>query len=236
MNVIDLMTTEVVVVHPETPLKEVARLLIEHRISGMPVVDQDGTVLGVVSEADLLAKEAGVHEAPRPSSLRWLLGRDRQQEAQLLRINAVTAGAAMTTPAATIEAGQPLSAAARRMTEDRINRLPVVKDGRLVGIITRADVVRAYARPDDDLFATAQFEVRAVDGLRVVSVTDGVATLAGTVSHPAVAATARQVVLGIDGMVGVDDRDVGWLEEPEPPLPPGWRNDEPGMGRTTRTT
>jgi CBS domain-containing protein len=216
MNVSDLMTTDVVVAHPETPLKEVARLLIEHRISGMPVVDQDDHVLGVVSEADLLVKEAGSHEEMRRTPLRWLLGRDRQQEAELQRINAVTAGAAMTTPAATIEADLPLSTAARRMTDDRINRLPVVRDGCLVGIISRADIVRAYARTDDDLFVAAQFAVRGVDGLRVVSVTDGVVTLAGTVSHSAVAATARTVVAEIDGMVGVDVRAVEWRDGVDP--------------------
>ena len=216
MNVSDLMTTDVVVAHPETPLKEVARLLIEHRIRGMPVVDQDDHVLGVVSEADLLVKEAGAPEDVRRTPLRWLLGRDRHQEAELQRINAVTAGAAMTTPAATIEADLPLSTAARRMTDDRINRLPVVRDGRLVGIISRADVVRAYARTDDDLFVAAQFAVRGVDGLRVVSVTDGVVTLAGTVSHPAVAATARTVVSEIDGMVGVDVRAVEWRDGVDP--------------------
>lgn len=235
MNVRDLMTTDVVVAHPETPLKEVARLLIEHRISGMPVVGPDDRVLGVVSEADLLVKEAAGQEPQRRSLLRRLLGRDRDMEMELQRINAVTAGAAMTTPAATIEADRPLSEAARRMTDGRINRLPVVKDGRLVGIISRADVVRAYARTDDELFVAAQFAVRAVDGLRVVSVTDAVVAIAGTVSHPTVAATARTLVSAIDGVVGVDDRDVSWLDEMVPMRVPGWTGDEPGMGPGSRS-
>jgi CBS domain-containing protein len=228
MNVRDLMTTDVVVAHPETSLKAVARLLLEHRISGVPVVDGEGRVLGVVSEADLLVKEAGQPPQARRSPLRWLLGDDRDDEAVRQRINAVTAGEAMTTPVATIEADRPLSEAARRMTEGAINRLPVVVDGRLAGIITRADVVRAYARSDDELLAAAQVAVRAIDGLRVEEVSDGVVRIAGSVSHASVAATARKVIVAIDGVVAVDDRDVSWPDEPEPVPPPGWTRE--GMG------
>lgn len=228
MHVRDLMTTDVVVAHPDTSLKAVARLLLDNRISGVPVVDADGRVLGIVSEADLLVKEAGEPVQSRRSPLRWLLGEDRETEAARQRITAVTAGEAMTTPVATIEADRPLSEAARRMTEGRINRLPVVDGGRLAGIITRADIVRAYARSDDELLTAAVTAVRAIDGLRVEEVDDGVVRIAGSVSHASVAATARKVLVAIDGVVAVDDRDVSWPEEPEPPPPAGWSRE--GMG------
>ena len=228
MNVRDLMTTDVVTVRADMPLKEVARLLLERRISGVPVVGEDGAVLGVVSEADFLRKEAGDPAQRRRLGLRWLV-HDRHAEEDRQRVAAVSAGEAMTRPAVTIGADRPLSEAARRMTDGRIKRLPVVEDGRLVGILTRTDVVRAYARTDDELFGAVSNAIRAVDGLRVVSVDEGVARLAGTVASRSLAGSIFDVVRGIDGIVAVDDRDVTWLAEEGPEHVPGWTGGEPGM-------
>jgi len=213
MYVRDLMTTDVVTVRSDMPLKEVAKLLLERRISGVPVVDDDGALLGVVSEADFLRKEAGDPVQRRRPGLRWLV-HDRHAEEDRLAI--------------TIEADRPLSEAARRMTEGRIKRLAVVEDGRLVGILTRTDIVRAYARTDDELFTAVSDAIRAVDGLRLVSVDEGVAKLAGTVASASLARSIFDVVRGIDGIVAVDDRDVSWLETDPDPVP-GWTGTEPGM-------
>lgn len=210
MLVRDIMTTPVVTVRPETPLKEVARLLVERRISGVPVVDADGRVLGVVSEADFLAREAG--EARSPRHLLWWFVAPREA-AQSARLRSTTAGGAMTSPAITIGPDRSLSEAAALMARSKVNRLPVVEAGRLVGIVSRADIVRAFARSDEVLFEIVRDTLRAVDGLRVVSVRDGIVTLAGTVKHEALARTARKVVERIDGVVAVDDRDLSW--EPE---------------------
>lgn len=213
MNVRELMTTEVVVARPDTPLKEVARLLVEHRIGGIPVVDEAGRVVGVVSEADFLLKETAAQEVPRRRVLGWLLSGSRERDAEQQRLHAVTAGEAMTSPAAAIAADRPINEAARIMTERRINRLPVVEGEQLVGIITRADLVRAFARSDDELLAEVRHAVRAVDGLVVTGVEDGVATIKGEVSHPTVAESASRVVAAIPGIVAVDDRDLASVPE-----------------------
>jgi CBS domain-containing protein len=209
MKIRDAMTSEVATVTGDSPLKEVARLLVERRISGVPVVDADGTLRGVVSEADFVAKEAGGADREGRHWLRWLLSGEPEHHRRTM-LEARTAGEAMTSPAITADPERPLSEAARRMDEHRINRLPVVEEGRLVGIVTRADVVRAYARTDEDLRAMAAAALRAVDGVRVDAVTEGVVALSGTAPSKGVAVAVRQVIQHIDGVVAVDDRQLSW--------------------------
>src|SRR5262249_17832378 len=145
MRVEDVMTTDVVTAGPETPLKEVAEQLSERGISGLPVVNAEGEVLGVISEADVPVKEA--RTAPsRPGLLAWLI--DPADPRAQLKLEARVAGDAMSRPAITIAPYASTAAAAGEMLEQGINRLPVVKNGRLVGIVTRADLVRAFARSD----------------------------------------------------------------------------------------
>ena len=144
LKVRDVMTQDVVTVEPETPLKDVARLMIEYGVSGIPVVDPTGLVVGVVSEADLLVKERGEGGLSR-RPLAWLLGESKTAERELVKIKAVAAREAMTRPALTIGPDRPLREAADLMIREQVNRLPVVgRAGRLVGIVTRADVVRAF--------------------------------------------------------------------------------------------
>jgi CBS domain-containing protein len=148
MKIEELMTRDTVAVGPETTLKEVATILLEHRISGVPVIGERLEVIGVVSEADIVAKEAG----PDPQDRRlvaWLLG-DRHVDEK--KLAARTAAEAMTSPAVTIEAGSNVPVAARLMTDHGIKRLPVVDaDGALIGIVTRTDLVRAFARTDREI-------------------------------------------------------------------------------------
>jgi CBS domain-containing protein len=211
----DVMTTDIVSVKPSTPLKDVAELLLDYRISGVPVVDELGALVGVVSEADFVAKEAGVDEQ-RSSWVSWLTGGSQEDRHSEALVAARTAGEAMTSPVVTIGPEHPLSDAARRMTEFRINRLPVTEHGRLIGIVTRADIVRAYARSDDELLTAARDALRAVDGLRVDAVRDGIVTLSGSVASEALYRAVHRIVLHLDGVVAIDDQQVSW-EKPAPP-------------------
>lgn len=146
MKVAEIMTTEVVTVSPTTSLKEVGEALIGRGISGIPVVSTNHEVLGVVSETDILYKERK-HEARRAR----FFGRAASDEEEL-KLGARTAGEAMTMPALTIVADRPVSEAASMMLDRGVNRLPVVDhEGRLVGIVTRADLVRAFVRADEEI-------------------------------------------------------------------------------------
>jgi CBS domain-containing protein len=146
MKVNDLMSRDVLTATPETPLKEAAALLAEKGISGLPVVDENGAVVGVLSEADVVVKAGS--EAPRGGLLGWLMEPDFDFHD---KITAKTVGEAMSAPAVTIEPGKQVHEAARLMVAESVNRLPVVEDGKLVGILTRADVVRAFTRTDAEI-------------------------------------------------------------------------------------
>ncbi|HXF99104.1 MAG TPA: CBS domain-containing protein [Gaiellaceae bacterium] len=206
MRVKDVMTREVVTARPETTLKEVARLLAEHRISGMPVVDEDGKILGVVSEADILAKERG--PSRRRGVLAWLV--DAYGGEEKLKLEARTAGEAMTSPAKTIAPWRPVWAAAEIMLDAGINRLPVADDeGRLVGIVTRADLVRAFVRPDAEIEREIREDVlvktlwlRDADAVNV-AVENGKVTLTGTVDTRRDAELIRLFVARTPGVVEV---------------------------------
>jgi CBS domain-containing protein len=144
----DVMTREVVSATPDTPIKDAATLLAERGISGLPVCDADGRVVGVLSEADLLVKQGGPQRISG-GLFAWLV--ETASAPDLAKLKAHTAGEAMTSPPMTVEPDTPVSEAARTMVESGINRLPVVEDGRLVGIVTRADLVRLFTRSDEEI-------------------------------------------------------------------------------------
>ena len=209
----DAMTRNVITVDRDTPLKDVAQLLIDRRISGVPVVDANRVVLGVVSEADLLIKESGV-DGLAPRRFSWLLGEGRQARTRRAKIAAVTAGEAMTCPAVTAGPELSLSAAAERMTANRVNRLPVLEAGRLVGIVTRADLVRAFVRSDADIAATIRHEVlRRILWLDpagfTVDVRDGVVSIRGGVERRSTALAIEHAIGMVPGVVGVEP-DLPW--------------------------
>ncbi len=206
MKVSDLMTADVVTTTPETSLREVARTLVEHEISGMPVCDEGGAVIGVVSEWDILFKERDRLDA-RGGFLGWLL--DSPAEWEIDKTRARTAGEAMTTPALTAAPFESAAAAARVMTEAGVNRLPVVTtDGRLVGILARSDLVRAFVRPDEAIAAEIRGDVLErvlwLQPQRIeVVVTDGEVDLRGELDAQADVEVLEKLVAKVPGVVTV---------------------------------
>lgn len=219
MRVYDLMTRDPLAVKPETPLKEVAHLLVEHGFSGVPVVDDANVVVGVISESDFMVKERGREYVPS-SALSWLLGDTKQVRHERDIVEARTAGQAMSSPPITIEGRiASIREAAITMAERNINRLPVTEDGRLVGIITRGDLLRVYAQPDTQLAEAVREALRSADGIFVESVENGVVRLAGTAASEAMAETTIRIAEAVDGVLAVDAEALTWRERPAEPIP-----------------
>jgi len=210
-TVADVMTTRVIAVRRSADFKQIVSVLRRYRVSALPVINEAGRVVGVVSEADLLCKEADARPAAGLIRLRWKLGEES-------KANAVTAGQLMTSPAVTIHPGAPVFVAARVMQERRIKRLPVVgRDGVLIGIVSRADVLSVYERADSDILAevleimASEFGLEA--GQFAVTVTAGIVTIAGPVGRQDTALELAARVRHADGVVAVRDR----MELAEPP-------------------
>ena len=204
MKIKDLMTTDVVTIGPEASLKDVARVLAERKISGLPVVDAERRVLGIVSEADILYKEKGSEE--KGGFFGWLLLEGVEAEAKLA---ARTAGEAMTTPVISIGPEKPVAEAAAKMIEYGVNRLPVVDEqGKLVGLVSRADLVRAFTRTDAEIMREIREDVILrtlwISPERVtVTVSKGEVTLSGQVETKADAELLPYFVERVPGVVGV---------------------------------
>jgi CBS domain-containing protein len=206
-RVSDVMTTSVVTVDRITAYQEIDRLLTEHRISGMPVLKMGREVVGVVSEADLLAAE---DEKSRRARMASSVGRRRLLRKQP-HVN-LTAGSMMTAPAITIGPDATIPAAARLMNTHRIRRLPVVdQDGKLVGLVSRRDLLSVFLRPDADIAHDVRQvldEIPVTDPEDViVAVHHGVVTLTGTVPadnrHRGLLPLALHMIWDIDGVVDV---------------------------------
>ncbi len=203
----DVMTTDVVTVTEETPFKEVVRAIERDRISGVPVVDRDGKLVGVVSEVDLLRKDTAVGRGTGAALRRWLgLGRRAGR-------SGITAADLLSSPAITVGAAASVSEAARLLNRHAIKRLPVVDEtGRLVGIVSASDLLRVFLRPDGELVEDIQCEVLARGlGLVVnpttvqVDVHEGVATLRGELEYRTTAEAAVAATRTVDGIVDVVD-------------------------------
>ena len=206
MKISQLMQPEVVVAREAQSLKEAATTLVAHGISGMPVCNESGQVVGVLSEADVLYKERGRME-PRGGALAWLF-EDDNAEARA-KAQALTVAEAMTTPPITIGPGATAAGAARLMLEQGINRLPVVaEDGRLIGIVTRADLVRAFTRADHEIAAEIRDDIlqRVLwvnPSAFTVSVRDGDVELTGELETEGQVELLESLVERVPGVVSV---------------------------------
>jgi CBS-domain-containing membrane protein len=207
----DVMTTRVVAVRQNATFKDMAALLTEYRVSAFPVLDDEEKVIGVVSEADLLSKEALV--ADMGSQAAWL-GRiaGSPYHDEFAKAAAVTAADLMTKPPVVVTPDEPVTSAARLMYHGRVKRLPVVGEkGQLIGIVSRADVLSVYRRPDEEIRQEIIKNVIMNEFLAdpdhfVVAVKDGIVTLEG---YPESAAKGRDIVVEawhVEGIVSVRDR------------------------------
>ena len=207
----DVMTTRVVAVRKGATFKDIVALLTEYRVSAFPVLDDQGEVVGVVSEADLLSKEALV------AAMGWQavrLGRiaGSPYRGDLAKAAAVTAADLMTEPPIVVTPDEPVTSAARLMYHARVKRLPVVEEGgQLAGIVSRADVLSVYSRPDEEIRQEITKNVilnefSADPDQFAVTVSGGVVTLEG---HPETTASGRDIVAEtwhVEGVVSVRDR------------------------------
>lgn len=201
----DVMTREVITATPEMGYKELADRMVNHAVSALPVVDADGRVLGVVSEADLLAKlEYGGHTERHPLTA-------RRFRAARAKAAGDTARELMTAPAVTVRVTETVTVAARRLDAARVRRLPVIDNtGRLVGILSRRDLVGLYTRSDKEIQATLEETVVTalwLDPSTVdITIADGIVTLTGQVDRRTTAAVLVNFVHATPGVVDVVDR------------------------------
>ena len=201
----DVMTTSVIAVRGDTPFKDMVAMLGSSRVSGFPVIDQAGTVIGVVSDTDMLIKEAD--QAGHPGLFAGLRrSRDHEKAA------GVTAAQLMTSPPVTIGPDEPVQHAAFLMYDRAVSRLPVVDEaGHLTGIVSQADVLSIFSRPDEEIRREVTDRVIG-QGFRMdpehlkVTVHDGIVTLSG---RPETGQAGRDIVEAVrhtEGVVAARDQ------------------------------
>jgi CBS domain-containing protein len=198
-----VMTSPVVSVPASSPLCRVVDLMVNAGVGGLPVVDDDGAVVGMVTETDVVA--ATVHPACRPRALVLLAGAFSHEGNWFDKGKDLLACQVMTAPVITCAPDDTVEAAARRMRCYGVKRLPVVEDGRLVGIITRSDLLATSARPDDDVGADLEQCLQALPDEDHVSasVREGVVTLTGGVAYYSHSCLTARRVGAIPGVVAV---------------------------------
>lgn len=202
-TVSEVMTRAVVAARPDSSFKEIVRLFHDNDITAVPVVDDHGRPLGVVSEADLLRKAARL---PDPEGRLTRLALDPQEWA---RAEAETAQAMMTSPAVTARPGWNIVETARTMDRTTVKRLPVTDEtGKLIGIVSRSDLLKPFLRRDEAIGDEIHREVLgqtlglAPDSIQV-SVREGVVTLTGTVEERADIPVIERLCRSVDGVVAV---------------------------------
>ncbi|MFF7468155.1 CBS domain-containing protein [Streptomyces sp. NPDC008092] len=212
----DVMTHTVLALRHGAAFKDIVRAMQQWRVSAAPVLADDGRVVGVVSEADLLRTEQARCDGPGPGPA-----------AGPTEATAMTAEELMTVPAVTVHPETALPEAARTMARHGVKRLPVVDaDGRLRGVVSRADLLKVFLRDDEDIAAEIRREILphlfadSADRVRV-QVRDGVVTLTGRVPDSALGPVAAGWVRCVDGVVAVDCALAGPPRRPDldPDLP-----------------
>lgn len=213
-----VMTAEVVTATPSTPFRELVDLLERRRISALPVVDDAGRVVGIVSEADLLVKEGYPHGGDDTGMIDALHHRRRLGKAA-----GTCAADVMTRQVVTLPLGTQVAAAARLMIRLGVKRLPVVDDqGRLAGIVTRSDLLKVFLRPDPAISWEVRHDVLddrmgAVARDINVEVHHGVVTLTGQMERRSNIAPMVREVQAVDGVVSVNAK-LAWRIDDDTPM------------------
>lgn len=211
MRVRELMTTDPVTTTADTPLKEVARVMLTRRISGLPVVDAAGTLIGIVTEGDIVHQESRKARGDVPGLLRSLFGDDDGP--------AITAGEAMTSPAITTGPDIDHTVAARLMETRGVKPLPVVDaDGRVIGIVGRSDIMASFARPDELIEDEIQVDILdrimwTEPGAVNVEVIEGRVTLSGSVPKKTDARILEVLTGRLHGVVDVNIDEVRYAHD-----------------------
>ncbi|MGW0821659.1 CBS domain-containing protein [Streptomyces sp. NPDC002845] len=193
-TVSEVMTHTVVAVGRDAPFKEVVELMQEWKVSALPVLEGEGRVVGVVSEADLLPKEE------------FRSADDREgRPAERIKAAAVTAGELMSSPAVTVHADASLAEAARIMARRRVKRLPVVdRIGMLEGVVSRGDLLKVFLRSDEEIAEEVRHDVLGrlpITTDLTVTVVEGVVTLGGSLPERGLVPVVARAVRAVEGVV-----------------------------------
>ena len=234
MDAGDVMTREVVTIGPDTPVLQIVQLLLARGISGVPVIDEGGTLVGVVSEGDLLRRVELGTEKRRGSWRAFFTGTATLAE-EYVRSHGTIASDIMTRDVVTATRGTSLADVADLMEQNRIKRVPVVEGGRLVGIVSRSNLLRAFAsqrHPDtgadvaaDDatlreaLLAELGRQTWSRRAENTVVVSDGIVHLWGLVATPEELRALELAAQGIPGVKAVRNHMIVLSEEPYPLFP-----------------
>lgn len=230
MKVRDLMTNEVVSIGPDGAIKEAARLMVESGVSGVPVVDDDGRLIGIITEADFVAGEADRRAEQRAGLLRFLLNRQPIGDEELKVADV------MTRDVITVGPDADHTEAARLMDREAVKRLIVTDDAeRVVGIVSRADIMRAFTRSDEEIVTELKDHVLKdvlwidPDRVKVTSI-DGNVVLDGRLENRSDATLLAEFTRRLDGVASVTDHlqwdydnTRGDFTSPPPGVPrPNW--------------
>ncbi|OIK03692.1 CBS domain-containing protein [Streptomyces monashensis] len=198
----DVMTQTVAAIGRRAPFKEIVQLMQDWKVSALPVIEGEGRVVGVVSEADLLPKEE-LRDEPDAAY------RQLRQPVDVAKAEGLTAGDVMSSPALTVRAAATVAEAARIMARGGVKRLPVVDGaGLLQGIVSRADLLTVFLRDDEDIAEEVRREIVSYlfplsSSAVQVEVRDGVVTLAGRIRDRALVPVAARLVRAVEGVVDV---------------------------------
>ncbi|MEU4063475.1 CBS domain-containing protein [Streptomyces wedmorensis] len=195
-TVSDVMSHTAIAIGRDAPYKEIVALMDRWKVSALPVLEGEGRVIGVVSEADLLLKEEFRTDEPRPDEF-----------AAASKTGAVRAGELMSSPAVTVHPDATLAEAARIMATRRVKRLPVVDGvGMLEGVVSRSDLLKVFLRTDPEIEEDIRDSVlgrsAASAGLDV-TVVDGVATVRGSLPDRSMVPLVARAVRAVEGVVDV---------------------------------